>query len=170
MDVWFAVLRLFHVFSTVLWIGVAVTNIAFVVPTAGKLGPDGGKFMGAFLRGPVMTVTNVAIGFAALSGLLLYWRDSSGLSVAWTTSGKGISFTAGALFGLAAAVLFGAVTLPLFRRLIRVGGEVAAAGGPPKPEMAALLAVLQRRSLVLGRFNAGLLGAALFAMVLGGSY
>jgi hypothetical protein len=34
MDVWFATLRVLHVFSTFLWIGVAVTNIAFVVQAA----------------------------------------------------------------------------------------------------------------------------------------
>ena len=84
MDVWFAVLRVVHVFATFLWIGVAVTNVAFIAPAAQKIGPDGAKFLRAFLQGPAVPATNVAIGVAALSGIALYWRDSHGLSLAWT--------------------------------------------------------------------------------------
>jgi hypothetical protein len=170
MDVWFAVLRILHVFSTFLWIAIAVTNVAFVLPAAEKIGADGGKFLRAFLQGPVIRATNVAIVVAALSGLALYWRDSSGLSVAWTGSGQGISYTIGALFGLAAAGMFGALTLPTFRKLLAMGAEVQVAGGPPRPELLARLGALQARSRVLGRLNAGLLGAALLGMAIGGSF
>lgn len=163
-------LRELHVLSTVFWIGIAVTNISFIVPTAGKLGPDGARFMGALLRGPLIAATNGAIVLAALSGLALYWNDSNGLHEPWLSSGPGVSFTIGALFGLAAAGVFGAVTTPTFRKLVKLGGEIQAAGGPPTPEQAAQLAALSSRSLTIGRLNAGLLVAALFCMVLGGSF
>ena len=169
MDVWFAVLRVMHVFAVFLWIGVGVTNVAFIVPAAQKIGPDGGKFLRAFLQGPALTAINVAIGVAALSGAALYWRDSHGLSVAWTSSGEGISLTIGALFGLAAAIVFGAFTLPAFRKLLAVGTEMQGAG-PPRPELVAQMGALQARSLLMGRLNAGLLVVALLAMVIGGSY
>jgi hypothetical protein len=170
MDVWFAVLRVLHVFGTFLWIGVAVVNIAFVVPAAGKIGPDGAKFLRAFLQGPLIPATNIAIGVTALSGLALYWRDSNGLSVSWTSSGEGIWLTIGALFGLAAAGVFGGLTLPTFRKVLAVGAEIQSAGGPPRPELVAQLGGLQARSLMIGRLNAALLLVALFAMVVGGSF
>ncbi|HYM65781.1 MAG TPA: hypothetical protein VEW68_00675 [Patescibacteria group bacterium] len=168
IGVW--VLRELHVLSTVFWIGIAVTNIAFVVPTSGKLGPDGAKFMGALLRGPLIMATNGAIVVAALSGLALYWSDSNGFREPWLSSGPGVSFTIGALFGLAAAGVFGALTTPTFRALVRLGGEIQAGGGVPKPEQGAQMAALASRSLLIGRLNAGLLVAALFCMILGGSY
>lgn len=170
MDFEFALLRVFHVFSAFLWIAVAVVNVAFVVPTAEKIGPEGAKFLRAFLQGSVMRTINIAIAIAALSGLALYWRDSNGLSLAWTTSGKGISFTIGALCGLAAAGVFGALTLPLFRKLLTLGGEIQAAGGAPRPELFAQLGALQARSRIVSRLNAGLLLAALLGMVIGGSF
>jgi hypothetical protein len=60
----------------------------------------------------VIRTTNIAIGIAALSGVALYWRDSSGLSRSWVSSGQGIWLTIGAVLGLAAAGLFGGLTLP----------------------------------------------------------
>ena len=170
MNIGVGLLRELHVLSTVFWIGIAVTNIAFVVPAAGKLGPDGAKFMGALLRGPLIMATNGAIVLAALTGLALYWNDSNGFREPWLSSGPGISFTLGALFGLAAAGVFGAVTTPTFRAMVKLGAEVQAAGGPPKPEQAARLGALASRSLAVGRLNAGLLVAALICMVLGGSF
>lgn len=170
MDIGLALLRILHVFSTFLWIGIAVVNVAFVVPAAEKIGPDGGKFLRAFLQGPVILSTNIAIVVAALSGLVLYWRDSSGLSVAWTASGQGISFTIGALFGLVAAGVFGGLTLPTFRKVLAVGAEIQAAGGPPRPELLQQMAALQARSRTVSRLNAGLLGVALLGMVIGGSF
>jgi len=52
MNLGIGLLRELHVLSTVFWIGIAVTNIVFIVPTAGKLGPDGSKFMGHCSGGP----------------------------------------------------------------------------------------------------------------------
>ena len=37
---------------------------------------------------------------AGLAGLLLYWRDSAGLTSSWMTSSAGIGFAVGALLGL----------------------------------------------------------------------
>ena len=170
MDLWFATLRVLHVFASFLWIGIAVVNVAFVVPAAGKIGPEGGKFMRAFLQGPLIPATNVAIGIAALSGIGLYWHDSNGLSLDWTRSGEGVWLTIGALFGLAAAGVFGGLTLPVFRRVLALGAELQAAGGPPKPDAAARMVALQARALLVGRLNAALLVIALFAMVVGGSF
>jgi hypothetical protein len=170
MNVAIWLLRELHILSTVFWIGIAVTNIVFIVPTAGKLGPDGGKFMGALLTGPLIAATNGAIVLAALTGLVLYWHDSSGFHEPWPSSSAGISYTIGALFGLAAAGVFGAVTTPTFRRLVKLGAEVKAGGGAPTAEQGARMAALSSRSLMIGRLNAGLLVAALFCMILGGSF
>jgi len=170
MNVGVAVLRELHVLSTVFWIGIAVTNIAFIVPTAGKLGPEGSKFMGALLRGPLIMATNGTIVLAALSGLALYWIDSNGFHEPWLSSGPGVSYTLGALFGLAAAGVFGALTTPTFRALVKLGAEVQGGGGPPNQDQAARMVALSSRSLTIGRLNAGLLVAALFCMILGGSF
>jgi hypothetical protein len=169
MDVGYVVLRLLHVLSTVFWVGAAVVNIGFIVPAAGKAGPEGGKFMGVLLRGPLIAATNLAIVIAALSGAILFWRDSAGFRAEWIGSSTGIAIVIGALFGLAAAGVFGAITIPTFRAMVALGGEIAAAGGPPKPEQVARLGGLQTRSLAVGRLNAGLLVAALLFMVVGRS-
>ena len=169
MDYGLAILRLLHVFSTVFWIGIAVTNIIFIVPAAAKAGPEGGKFMGVLLRGPLIAATNIAIVVAALSGIALYWQDSNGQQ-GWSTSGPGIAFGIGAFFGLAAAGVFGALTTPAFRSMVKLGAEIETGGGPPTAEQVVRLGALRTRSLMVGRLNAGLLAGALFFMILGGSY
>jgi uncharacterized membrane protein len=170
MDYGFAAVRLVHILSTVFWIGIAVTNITFIVPAAAKTGPEGGKFMGTLLRGPLIMATNVAIVLAAVTGVYLYWHNSIGQQGHWDTSAAGTTFGIGALFGLAAAGVFGALTTPAFRAMVKLGAEVQATGGPPKPEQAARMGGLQSRSLFIGRLNAGLLILSLVFMVLGGSY
>jgi uncharacterized membrane protein len=170
MDYGFAAIRGVHVFSTIFWIGIAVTNITFIVPAAAKAGPEGGRFMGVLLRGPLIMATNVAIVLAAISGVYLYWHNSIGQQGHWDTSPAGTAFGVGALLGLAAAGVFGAMTVPAFRSMVKLGAEIQAAGGPPTPEQGARLGALQKRGLFIGRLNAGLLIGALLFMVLGGSY
>ncbi|MFI5281757.1 MAG: hypothetical protein ACHQ0J_01340 [Candidatus Dormibacterales bacterium] len=170
MDYGFAAVRLLHVLSTMFWIGIAVTNITFIVPAAAKAGPEGGRFMSVLLKGPLIRATNGAIVLAAVTGIYLYWHNSMGQSGHWDTSAAGTTFAIGALFGLAAAGVFGALTTPTFRKMVRLGGEMAAAGGPPKPEQVSQMDALRSRSLMIGRLNAGLLVIALIFMVIGGSY
>jgi uncharacterized membrane protein len=170
VDYGFAAVRLVHILSTMLWIGIAVTNIAFVVPAAAKAGPAGGKFMGVLLSGPLIRATNIAIVIAAITGVYLYWHNSIGQQGHWDTSPAGTTFAIGALFGLAAAGVFGALTIPTFRKMVKLGAEIEAGGGPPKPDQLSRLDALRSRSLMVGRLNAGLLVVALILMVIGGSY
>jgi len=171
MDYGVAVLRVLHIFSTVFWTGLAVTNIAFVVPAAGKAGPEGGKFMGVLLRGPLIAATNIAIVIAASSGLFLYVHDwTSFRGEWWIGTSAGLSFTAGAVFGLAAAGVFGALTQPAFRSMVKLGAEMEAGGGPPKPKQLTRAGELKSRAVTFGRINALLLAGALLFMVVGGSY
>ena len=46
---------------------------------------------------------------AGIAGILLYWRDSQGLTSAWMHSSTGIGFAVGAMFGLI-AFIFGVLT------------------------------------------------------------
>ena len=170
MDYGFAVVRILHVLSTVFWLGIAVTNIGFVVPAAAKAGPEGGRFMTTLLKGPLIRATNGAIVVAAITGVYLFWHNSIGQQGHWDTSAAGTTFGIGALFGLAAAGVFGALTTPVFRSMVRLSDEIAAAGGPPTAEQGARMMALRNRSLLVGRVNAGLLLVALILMVFGGTY
>lgn len=164
MDFYVIILRIFHILSGAMWAGASFALTWFVAPAVAAVGPDGGKVVRELvLRTRWVAVISSVAGLTVLSGLLLYWRDSGGLRIAWITTGTGIMFTIGGIAGLV-AMFFGTQVGMTSSKLANLGERIAQAGGPPSPEEGAELGRLQGRMQSLGSMTAIALVIALLAM------
>lgn len=157
------VLRIAHVAGGIIWVGSAILYLFLLIPVARStestgqkflqnLGPRFGKMMGI-----VTTVT-------VLSGALLYARFfTGGISFIWQT-GAGSAFTVGAVAAIASYVMGAAVFGKMQEKIATLGGQMASAGGPPKPEQVAEMNQLQGSLMKAYRFDFVLLVVAMVAM------
>ncbi|HEY3248861.1 MAG TPA: hypothetical protein VGK88_11280 [bacterium] len=164
MDLYVAVLRIFHIGSGVFWAGATIFIVSFLLPTVQAAGPEGGRFMQRLAQGPYTRAVLVVAAVNILSGLLLYWRDSAGLRSEWIGSAFGLTLTLGALAAIIGYVWGFLVNKPTADRLGEVGKAVVAAGGPPSPEQAAEMKRLQAKLTNGARLVAYLLGFTVLAM------
>jgi uncharacterized membrane protein len=153
-------LRAVHVLVGVFWVGTILFMAAFLTPSVRGAGPAGGAVMQQLVQARrlprwLMTAAIVTI----LSGVGLYWVDSSGFQSAWLGSGPGRVFGLGGALAIVAAILGMAVNLPAARRLTALAAGIQAAGRPPAPVEAAEMQRLQAR---LGR--ATMIAAALLVL------
>ena len=158
-------LRVLHIGGAVFWAGSAFFFFGFIEPTTVALGPKSGEFMHHMVAKRKVAEQIVAAStLTVAAGVLLYWRDSSGLDLSWITRPTGLVFTLGGLVGLAAWVngVFG--IHPTVHRLDALGTAMATAGRPPSGEELGRMGALAGRLHVLGILDVALLGFALLAM------
>jgi len=165
MNIYVIVLRLVHIFAGVAWAGTGFFMAGSILPAIRKVGPEGGRVMGV-IAGPgrYSQFMGIAASLTALSGLLLFWRASGGLSSSWFTSGHSWVLTIGALAGLAAWLHGGVVLSRLAGRLSELGKEIEAVQGPPPSEKLAEMRALQERQDRHGNYSIILLVLALVGM------
>ncbi len=165
MDVYMLILRLAHIFAGVLWAGWAFAQLAFIEPAARAAGPEGGKFMQALTgKTKLLQTMLVAPLLVILTGLLLYWRVSGGLSGRWIVSAPGLALTIGSLAGILAFVTGLAISRPAAERLAALAREMQAAGVPPSPEQIGELRAQQQQLSKGGLYGATLLAVSVIGM------
>ena len=139
------VLRFFHVVAGALWFGSAFLFAGFVGPTAAELGPKAGPVMSGLVKKRRATkviaglaITTVAVGWALwLKNAVAYPSV-----VDWVTSSFGLVLTIGGVLATVAAY-FGITGIGNnVEKLVEIGDQVAASGGPPTPEQGAQMAHL----------------------------
>jgi uncharacterized membrane protein len=162
-----AYLRAIHILGASFWVGGAVLNAVFLIPSVMAVGPAGGQVMREMAQVRRLPVfMNTVMGVTLLSGLWLYWLDSSGFRPAWIASGPGIAFTFGALCAFATWAIGLIFIVPAVKRVGQLGAAIAAGGGPPRPEQVAEMQALQRRMLRGSRIGATLVVTATIAMAM----
>jgi hypothetical protein len=144
------VFRLLHVVAGVLWVGSAFLFVAFIGPSAAEVGPSAGPLLSVAVkkRKVVQVITWLGV-VNVLAGWILWLRYANDVGLGdWVTSSFGFVLTIG---GVLATITFFVGYIGVGRnveRLVDLGGEVAAAGGPPAP---AQQAELDRLSSALER-------------------
>ena len=161
------VFRFLHILAGVLWVGSAFLFVGFIGPSAAEVGPSAGPLLTAAVkkRKVAKVITGLA-GTTVLAGWILWLKDMSqvGSLEDWVTSRFGLVLTIGAVL---ATIAFIEGYLGVGRnveRIVDLGNEIAATGGPPSPEQQAKIdhtgAELQRS----GKIDLVLLLLATFAM------
>lgn len=164
-DLFLLALRLVHILAGVFWAGSASLFAGFIEPSVRAAGPGGGRFMQRLMQQRQLSLfLSVAALLTILSGLLLYWRASSGLQLSWILSPGGLSLSLGGLAGILAAILGMVVNRPVAERIGVLGREMQAAGGPPLPAQAAEMQALQARLTRAVVAGAALIGLAVAGM------
>ena len=117
MDILYIVLRVLHIFGGIFWAGATTAFVLFVSPAAAQTAPESNKFMANLTTNQSLpTWLSAAAGVNVLAGITLFWLDSGGLSAAWFNRAYALSFTVGALAGLAAPLFLGTATMTFLRR------------------------------------------------------
>ena len=166
-DVDMVVFRILHIVAGVMWAGSVFLFVVFVRPSLASIAPAGAPFMAELLGR--RRLIHWLLAFAAvtiLAGAYLYWKDwdAAGSFGDWIGTDFGLGLTVGAIAAIGAFSigLFG--TRPAVERMLALGREVAASGGPPTPEQAAELAAIQATQKRLSAASLSLLAVAVVAM------
>jgi uncharacterized membrane protein len=131
------IFRFLHIVAGVLWVGSAFLFVGFIGPSAVEVGPSAGPLLNAAVKKRKVVKVIVGLGFTnVLAGWVLWLRnwDLYGSLGDWVGSRFGLVITIGGV--LATITLF----VGLFgvgrnvERLVDLGNEIAASGGPPSAE------------------------------------
>lgn len=107
MSILIVLLRLLHIVSAFLWVGIGVTQTFFILPAASKSGESGMRYLKSIVKNtPLVMAYPTVAGLTTLAGLILY---ATGSHNNFSTTGN-IVLGIGALSGLAATIHGGAVT------------------------------------------------------------
>jgi hypothetical protein len=161
------VLRLFHVVAGALWFGSAFLFAGFVGPAAAETAPSSGPLMSAVIkkRRAAKVISWLAIT-TVIAGWLLWAKNALGYpSIGdWVTSSFGLVLTIGGVLATVAAY-YGITGIGNnVERLVAIGDDVAASGGPPTPEQGARMAHLGAEIERHGKIDLVLLFLAVIAM------
>ena len=164
MDILMVILRLIHIFSAVIWAGLAFTMVLFITPVVQTMGAEGGKFMQRISSGKnFRSIVPSVAGLTVLSGLIMYYRLFGFLAP--LNTGPGLALTVGGLAGILAMV--DGIRLGRKQESMQaLGEEIDASGKLPTPEQAASLATLQEQVAASGAISAILMVVALAGMTL----
>lgn len=161
------VFRLFHIVAGVLWVGSAFLFVGFIGPSAAEVGQSAGPLLTAVVkkRRAAKVITGLGI-VTVLAGWVLWLKNMSlyGSFGDWVTSRFGLVLTIGGVLATAAAY-FGSTGVGLnVERLVDLGNEIAASGGPPTAEQQARLGKLSHEVERHGKIDLVLLILAVIAM------
>jgi hypothetical protein len=133
--IWFLLFRLAHVLVAATWVGATIFTSTRLMPAIEQSGPAGGQLMATLeKRGLVPFFASLA-GTTVLTGIILYWRFTSGFDPTLSQTHAGIAFGVGGVAGIL-ALIFGAIVGRGSSKLVNIMGQVAAA---PEAKRSALL-------------------------------
>lgn len=127
------VFQFLHIVAGVLWVGSTFLFSAFIGPSAAEVGPSAGPLLTVLVKKRKLPrVIESLSGVTVLAGWILWLRNVDlyeGLGN-WLDSTFGIVITIGAVLATAAFVIGLRGIAPNVVRLVDLGGEIAASGGP----------------------------------------
>ncbi|HUR17165.1 MAG TPA: hypothetical protein VMZ33_07750 [Candidatus Limnocylindrales bacterium] len=160
MDAYVVGLRAVHIVAAASWVGASLSFAFFIEPVANRLGPSASQFMIELTERRKFPVAIAVVSVLAIvAGMLLYWRDSSGLEWAWISTRTGAMFTAGAVAALSAWLVGFLILRPGIARTAAL-----AAAAPTDPTAQDELARLGHRLRTASLVNAWLIILATLAM------
>jgi uncharacterized membrane protein len=131
------VFRFLHILAGVLWVGSAFLFVGFIGPSAVEVGPSALPLLAAAVkkRKVAKVITGLG-GVTVLAGWILWLKNMSLYPSLgdWVTSSFGLVLTIGGVLATISAFV-GAIGVGRgVERLVDLGLEIEAAGGPPSPE------------------------------------
>jgi uncharacterized membrane protein len=145
------VFRFFHIVAGVLWVGSAFLFVGFIGPSAAEVGPAAGPLLNAAVKKRKIAKVIVGLGVVnVLAGWVLWLRnvDQFGSLDNWVSSRFGLVITIGAVLATISLFVGWVGVGRNVERLVDLGNEMAASGGPPSPDqqtrMGQLTSALER--------------------------
>jgi uncharacterized membrane protein len=167
IDVFYVVFRFLHIVAGALWVGSAFMFGAFIGPSAAEVAPTAGPLFGVLVHKRKLPKVIEGLGsVTVLAGWLMWFKrmDEYGGIGNWLDSTFGLVLTIGAVLATIALVVGWIGVGGNVERLVALGEQVAAGGGPPTPEQAAEMGRVQKSLEVAGKIDLVLLLVAVGAM------
>jgi uncharacterized membrane protein len=165
MVIYLTILRIIHIGSAVFWAGSSLFFETIFQPSIKGTDQAGTTVMQyVSQKSPYSMLMGITASLTVISGALLYWPISGGLSMAFMTSVRGIMLGLGAVAGIIAWVIGISMQRPAAARMSALGKEIASAGGPPSPEQLAEIAGLRAKLETGSRYTAILVAIAVLGM------
>ena len=159
--------RFLHIVAGVLWVGSAFLFSGFIGPSAAEVGPSAGPLLTVLVKKrKVPMVIKALSGITVLAGWIIWLRnmDAYGGLGEWLGSSFGLVLTIGGVLATVAFVIGLIGVAPNVERLVDLGGQIAAGGGPPTPKQAAEMHRTQRALETASKADLVLLLLAVAAM------
>ncbi len=140
IDRFMLVFRFLHIVSGALWVGSAFLFVGIIGPSAAEVGPAAGPLLSvAVKKRKVAKVITTFAAITVLAGWVMWLKDMSdaGSFGDWVTSWFGAVLSIGALLATGAFVTGYLGVGRNVERMVELGDQIAASGGPPTPEQAA---------------------------------
>ena len=160
MNTLIIVLRLIHIFGGVFWVGTSLLFDFFIIPSIRATDQRGQKFLGHLINTHIAEAHGISAILTVLAGAGLYWIDSGGFTSGWMTSGAGLGFGIGGIFGFL-GVISGILNAIPLRTLAETAAQIQ---GSPTPEQMDKIQAAQKRLGVVGRIDSAVLIIALICM------
>ena len=165
MNVFMVIMRLIHIPAGVFWVGGVLILVTFISRSAQAVGEDAAKFMQHFTLRSGFQQSMAGAGILTVaSGYLMYYRLFGWLAP--LNTGAGLALTVGGTAGIIALLIGFFVFAKGTNRMRAIADEIAASGGPPKPEQLAEMGTLQETLSRAGGITAVLMVIALIGMTL----
>jgi hypothetical protein len=161
------VFRFLHIVAGSLWVGSAFLFSGFLGPSAAEVGPAAGPLLTVMVKKrKVATWIEALSGVTVLAGWILWLRnmDLYGGIGDWVSSTFGLVLTIGAVLATIAFGIGLRAIAPNVRKLVDLGGAIAASGGPPTPEQSAEMERTQKTLEAASKVDLVLLLLAVAAM------
>lgn len=161
------VLRFFHIVAGALWVGSAFLFSGFIGPSAAEVGPSAGPLLTTLVKKRKLPMVIVSLsGTAVLAGWLLWFRnmDLYGGLGDWLDTTFGLVLTIGGVLATIAFVIGLMGISPNVKKLVDLGGQIAASGGTPTAEQGSEMARTQKALETASKVDLVLLVLAISAM------
>jgi hypothetical protein len=161
------VLRFFHIVAGALWVGSAFLFSGFIGPSAAEVGPSAGPLLTTLVKKRKLPTVIVSLsGTAVLAGWFLWFRnmDLYGGLGDWLGTTFGLVLTIGGVLATIAFVIGLMGISPNVKKLVDLGGQIAAGGGTPTAEQGSEMARTQKALETASKVDLVLLVLAISAM------
>jgi hypothetical protein len=164
LNVLMLILRLAHVVTGAVWVGMMWMTTFWVIPAIREAGPEGGKVMLGLQRRRLMVAMPVMGLVTIAAGFWLFVRLAGGNQTALMRTALGQAYAGGATAAIVAFLIGVFGTRPIMMKAIKLADSLPALPPDQRAPQAAELERLRARGLALSRVVAVLLVLALAAM------
>jgi uncharacterized membrane protein len=160
-------LRFLHIVSGAAWFGAAFLFVGFIGPSAAEVGPSAGPLLSVAVKKRKVAKVITWLGIVTVTvGWIMWLRDMdlAGSFGNWVTSSFGLGLTIGGVLATIAAFAGALGVGRNVERMVDLGDQIAASGGPPTPEQQQRMAHLGAETEKHGKLDIALLFLAVTAM------
>lgn len=161
----FLTFRVVHILLAATWIGATVFTSFLLMPAINATGKSGGDVMMAMSRKGLPAFFGAVGGTTVLTGIILFWRFTSGFEPELSGSREGIVYSVGGLAGLLAVIIGGSVVGRTSNRIVeQLQRIMTLPDGPEKGSLMTQVDALKQRVSTFGLVVLVLQVIALVAM------